>query len=108
MTRRPPVLRNSGDGVTDFPDQWHPFKTWLNPAPRRSCVPAVCTGRHKPGNANATVIPFSGKGVSQAQSSRSGRKGCLNSLSQARGPPHPRAKRVGCMRLLGLFAVPQP
>jgi len=48
------------------------------------------------------------KGVSQAQSDGGGRKGCLTSLSQARGPPHPRAKRVGCMRLLGLSAMLQP
>ena len=47
-------------------------------------------------------------GVSQAQSDRGGRKGCLTSLSQARGPPHPRATRVGCMRLLGLSAMLQP
>jgi len=41
MTRHPPVLRYSGDGVTDFPDQKQPLKSLTDPDLHRTRVPIV-------------------------------------------------------------------
>ena len=39
------ILGNSGEDVTDFPYQYHPLKSPLNPDLRHSCVRIVCPHR---------------------------------------------------------------
>jgi hypothetical protein len=36
------VSGNSGEDVTDFPDQWHTLKACLSSGPDSACVPIVC------------------------------------------------------------------